>query len=53
MFKVFEDFQALFDHFVAGLVLDIGDHADAAGIVFFSGGVKSLRRRSSWMLTGG
>src|SRR5690606_37784722 len=39
---VLEDFETLFDHFVAGLVLDVGDHADAAGVMFLHGIVKTL-----------
>src|SRR5690606_15979951 len=51
--KVFEDFKPLLDHFVAGLVLDVGDHADAAGIVFVFGIVETLCRRPSRIRAGG
>jgi hypothetical protein len=42
VFEVLEDFETLLDHFVAGLVLDVGDHADAAGIMLVGGIVKTL-----------
>ena len=42
MFEVLENFETLFDHFVAGLVLDVGDHADAAGIMLVGGVIKTL-----------
>jgi hypothetical protein len=47
MFEVAEDFEALLDDLVALPVLDIGDHADAAGIAFAGWIVEALRIRAS------
>jgi hypothetical protein len=52
MFEVAEDFEALLDDLVALPVLDIGDHADAAGIAFAVRIVEALRIRASGLANG-
>ena len=50
VFEVLEDFETLFDHFMAGLVLDVGDHADAAGIMLVGRVIKTLGGRAAGYL---
>ena len=45
MGQILQDLEALLDDFVARPGLQVGDEADAAGIVFSLWIVKSLRRR--------